>query len=473
MAFKKKLHTCTPDRPPATIETERSTTVRRREPCDPRRLERGVREVLARKVSGNRVGLWLLVGEHLRLGTWDLLCGWTGRPGEEVEPRLALQLVHEAALCVSGVRQRRCLTQKGFELLNGLPFVASDPAVHDLLDAHTMAEAQRLQLALGALRRASGQFRGRRLAIDPHRVRSYTQRQMRQRQAGPHHRPFKMAQTFFCLDADTSQPVCFTTATAARSVSQATPELLRLAAAIVQPVPGQALVLADTEHFTADLIDHVHADSPFDLLVPAPAQRHLQRRMQAVPPDQFTPHWAGYATAEIPYQPVHGRTGPVRLLIQRTAERPPEYRYNGFVATGQHDDVELLTRDYPDRWHIEEFFNAYQAMAWSRAGTMNLHIRYGQMTLALVAQGVIEPLRQRLGPPAATWDAPHLAKDLFGGLEGDLRVRGDTIVVTYYNAPHVERLREHFEHLPARLEREGIDPRVPWLYGLKVDFRFR
>jgi hypothetical protein len=55
---------------------------------------------------------------------------------------VALQLVHEAALCVSGVRQQRTLSQKGFEWLNGLPFVVSDMAVHQLLGAHTVEEAQ-------------------------------------------------------------------------------------------------------------------------------------------------------------------------------------------------------------------------------------------------------------------------------------------------------------------------------------------
>ena len=37
-----------------------------------------MRQLLADKISGNQVGLWLLVPEHLRLGTWDLLCAWTG-----------------------------------------------------------------------------------------------------------------------------------------------------------------------------------------------------------------------------------------------------------------------------------------------------------------------------------------------------------------------------------------------------------
>lgn len=95
------------------------------------------------------------------------------------------------------------------------------------------------------------------------------------------------------------------------------------------------------------------------------------------------------------------------------------------------------------------------------------------MTLALIAQTALHQLRRRLGEPLSTWDASHMAKSLLGGLEGDVRVHDDTIVVTYYNAPNVERLREHYQGLPARLKSENIDPRIPWLYDFKLDFRFR
>ena len=66
-----------------------------------------------------------------------------------------------------------------------------------------------------------------------------------------------------------------------------------------------------------------------------------------------------------------------------------------------------------------------------------------------------------------------MAKSLFQGLDGDIRVTEDTIVVTYYNAPNVERLREHYQDLPDQLVRENVDPRIPWLYNFKLDFRFR
>jgi len=34
-------------------------------------------------------------------------------------------------------------------------------------------------------------------------------------------------------------------------------------------------------------------------------------------------------------------------------------------------------------------------------------------------------------------------------------------------------LRKYYTGLPDKLEQEGVDPRVPWLYNYKLDFRFK
>ena len=49
----------------------------------------------------------------------------------------------------------------------------------------------------------------------------------------------------------------------------------------------------------------------------------------------------------------------------------------------------------------------------------------------------------------------------------------DTILVTYYNAPNAELLHKYYADLPDKLARDHIDPCIPWLYGYKLDFRFR
>jgi hypothetical protein len=440
---------------------------------DPRSLERGVRQLLADKVCGSYLGLWLLVPEHLRLGTWDLLLGWTGQAPERVEPRLALQLVHEASLCVAGLRAVRSLPQASFGLLQGLPFLASDQAVHQLLGAHTVAQAQQLQCALGQRRRALGDYNGAVLIIDPHRFRSHSKRRMRKHRKEPTAKAAKVVQTFFAFDGDTKQPVCFTIGTPSRTVAQATPELLRQAAAILGPQPRPPLALADAEHFSLGLIQHIQRQTPFDLLVPMILQPAQLQRLREAAQEQFTRHWAGYATWRTTYSSVKEKGYTLPLWVQRFGEPPGECRYNAFLCTAERDELQALTEDYPKRWHVEEFFNAEQALGWERAGTQNLNIRYGHMSLALLAQAALWRLRLRLGEPVASWDARHLAKDVLQGLEGDVRVSADTIVVTYYNAPNAESLRGHYQGLPAKLRAEGVNPEIPWLYGYKLDFCFR
>jgi hypothetical protein len=432
--------------------------------------------MLADKVSGHLVGLWLLVAEHIRLGTWDLLCGWTGKTTECVEPRLALQLVHEAALCTTGIRSDRTLTNRGgFELANGLHFVANDVTMHELLGAHTVEQAIRLQVALGKLRQAGGDFRGKVLAIDPHRVRSYSKRYMRLHAKKAGERPLKMAQTFWLLDADTSQPVCFTSATSAQSVTEATPPLLEMGAEIFGSFDTSALIVADTEHLTNDLFTHVSEHRSFELLAPMTHTKQLREKLASIPAEQFTAQWAGFATTKQPYTMKKGRPEERTFYqyVQRTGERKEDWRYKAFLSTADSDVVDALTLEFPKRWHVEEFFNANQALGWNRAGTQNLNIRYGQMSLALVAQAAIHGLRTRIGDPIRGWDANHLSKDLFQGLDGDVRVQKDTIIVTYYNAPNGNLLRTHYEQLPDKLAAEQINPCVPWLYGFKLDFRFK
>ena len=271
------------------------------------------------------------------------------------------------------------------------------------------------------------------------------------------------------LDADTNQPIACTIGSSSITATQGTKDLMGLLTSIL---PEGALILADTEHFTIDLINEVSQSPGFDLLIPASQQPYRLKQMKEIPENEFKPHWAGYATACIPYKP-KGAKSPLFMFVQRNGEQPQHYSYNAFIATNKNERVEQLTSEFPKRWHVEEFFNLEQKMGWRRSATHNLNIRYARASFALVAQAAVHQLRKRLGSPFSQYTAEHLAQDLFGGLDGDLRVNKDTIIVTYYNAPNVETLKNHFENLPKKLQNEGVDPRIPWLYNFKLDFRFR
>lgn len=86
-------------------------------------------------------------------------------------------------------------------MANGLPYVVSDWAVHDLLDAHSVAEAETVQLMLAKLRYALGHYPGKTLAIDPHRIQSYSKRQTVRRKKDGNSPAAKQLQTFFIFCA--------------------------------------------------------------------------------------------------------------------------------------------------------------------------------------------------------------------------------------------------------------------------------
>ena len=68
------------------------------------------------------------------------------------------------------------------------------------------------------------------------------------------------------------------------------------------------LLAADVEHFTTELLDLVRRDTPFDLLVPLRYRKKLDPHYRGLAPEQFTPHWAGFATASI-HPAVSSRAG--------------------------------------------------------------------------------------------------------------------------------------------------------------------
>ncbi len=104
----------------------------------PRDNEREFRQMLSQKISATSVGLWLLVPELHRLGAWDLLKAWTGGNDTDFDPRIALQLVNESALCINRVRKKDSIGHQGFQLANGMGRLVSDEQVHELLNRHTI-----------------------------------------------------------------------------------------------------------------------------------------------------------------------------------------------------------------------------------------------------------------------------------------------------------------------------------------------
>jgi hypothetical protein len=469
MVFKKKLHQLNPN-----LNNVKTVVIQqtRREQSQARVTmqsnERYMREILANKLSGTHMGLWLLVPEYLRLGTWDLLKGTFGNSSaDDLNTRIAMQLVNESALCVNRIRVRGSLCNQGFSLVNGLSFLAADETVHDLLNQHPVQAYEDMQVTLMQIRRLQKNYYEHHiLSIHPHRIPSATQRTMPCKKKRPDEAARKMLQTFFCADALSGQPLAFTIGSSGKNCSPATLQLINM---IEQGGIKNALLVADKEHFTQEIGEHFYKHPTFDILMPAPLTKRISSCFDSL---EYKGMWAGYAIATTTFQ-FKGSPFVFRLIVQRQGEKPEKYDYKPFLTTSSKDPVALLTEVFPQRWTIEEFFNFNGDMGWNRASTFNLNIRYGKQSIALLAQAATHQLKCRLPKPYNQWTAAHTAQQVLTNMEGDVRVEDDTIIVTYYRDHERLGLRQHYQHLPQILQKEGINPKIPWLFDFKLDFRFK
>lgn len=470
-AFKKKLFKLNPQEAEKQAEIKIQQTKRKQQTIKVSQAsnERYVREQLASKVSGSHMGLWLLIPEYLRLGVWDLVKGMFNGHANRMASQLALQMINESALCVSRIRERGSLCHQGFSLVNGLSFLASDESIHDLLDSQSMQQYEEMQVNLLRLRGLQAHYqKGEQvLALDPHRILSASQRIMARKKKRPEEPSRKMMQTFFCNDVVTGQPLGFTIASTGKTCSKATLQLLQLmeSAGII----NNALILADKEHFTEEISAYFHHHNAMDMLVPAPDIKPVTDKFKDI---DFHPHWAGYALGETQYN-YHKSDLNYRLIVQREGELPQQYSYVPFLTTSQKSATELLTRHFSRRWSIEEFFNFEGDMGWNRASTFNLNIRYGKQSLALLAQAATYQLKNKLPKPYSQWTAAQLASKVLTNMEGDIRVKDDTIIVTYYRDHENLNLQDFYEGISQKLTNEGVNPKIPWLFDFKLDFRFK
>ncbi len=366
---------------------------------------------------------------------------------------------------ISTVRKKNYITNQGFELLNGLGALVSDEQVHCFLNKHTVNQAMGLQETLAVVRNNNGHYIGQTIAIDPHRIISTTQRVMPMKKKQPCKPSEKMLQTFFSLDSETGQPIACTIGSPGANTSNATLELLNM----VEKINSRAIILADKEHFTQSLISRLDQHYDFEYLVPVITSQRIKKIEKSL---HYKPLWAGYAVAETMFN-FRGRKQQYRLIMQREGETVSEYRYKTFLTLSKRPAQELASEIYKKRWSIEEFFNFEGAMGFDRASTFNLNIRYGKMSLALLAQTANYQFRQNLPEPFSRWEASHLADSIFRGIDGDIKVENDTIIVTCYNAPKQYKLKDHYQNLPHKLESDGINPKIPWLFNFKLDFRFK
>jgi Transposase DDE domain len=401
MVFKKKLYKMAPPQEQQTVERQLTKRKAEKIKVNAASNERFFRRQLAQGLNGTHLGLWLLSPFYLKLGAWDLLQSWLG--ADPIQMRMGLQMVQEAALCSNRLRPKNTLCHQGFALANGLSFLATDKQIHLLSNEITIAQSRGFQQCLAKKRLHLGHYGSATiLAFDPHRIPTYSRRIMPKKKKKPEMKTQKMLQTFFCNDALSGQPLGFTIASPGVSCTKASIELVEW----LEKIPiSSALLLADTEHYTVELLTLIKEHPRFDIIVPAPDHQRIRSLYDQL---DFQEHWPGYALATTDFRFIDSDQS-FLLIVQRTGLKQEDLHFKPFVSTSDLEAFVQVNQYFPKRWTIEEFFNFDGSMAWSRASTFNLNIRYAKQSAALLAQAACFEFKKLLPKPFKQWTAEHFA----------------------------------------------------------------
>jgi hypothetical protein len=378
-----------------------------------------------------------------------------------------MQLVNESAIGVNRLRKRGSLANQGFSTANGLSFLAADETVHNLLNSCTVEDYAAAQEKIFHLRAIQEHYSDESVyAIDPHRIISTTKRITPAKKKKPDASATKVLQSFFCVDANTGQPLLFINGSSGKKCASATIDLMEM---IKKTGLKKGLFVADKEHFTSEIAEWFVQHKEYEILMPAP---DLKKITDVYEEQEYSRIWAGYSIAESVYTFSESKIE-LRLIIQREGEVKEEYKYKSFLTNSTKEAVNLLSVNFPKRWTIEKFFNFEESHGWSRASTHNLNIKYGKQTLALLAQAATHQLKRQLPNEYSKWSAKSLAENVLTNLDGDIRVDKNKIVVTYYGDHKKLNLQNHYSDISNQLKNEGICPKIPWLLDYELEFRFK
>ncbi len=77
-----------------------------------------------------------------------------------------------------------------------------------------------------------------------------------------------------------------------------------------------------------------------------------------------------------------------------------------------------------------------------------------------------------LGPAYQHKPPDLIHRDFIDGVQGRVQLRGHRIEISIYGFEHERAAAALLVNLDAKLEKAGVDPRIPWLGNRRLRFKF-
>ena len=441
--------------------------------CKPRKvivtrhgIEHAVTALLKRGLTTTCAGGFFFIPYILQLGGHGLAAS-LGPAKQEGIPyeRIAMGIVFESIFgYTAGIRAVDSVSRADFGLLAGLPFLPSASTQYRFLQGVPVKHALDFQTALGKRLVSLGQVTpGSPVNVDGHNLKTYSRKEMKLSFLTKEDRYGKAIRTFYAQDQQSKKPLIALAAYSGTTVSQITCHL----AALTRDVLGEDfLMVADKEWYCGQLIQELHKQWGVSVLTPVKSSPKRMEEFKSVPLDKYDQTvWGNIATL---YTTMTNFDGPMRLLLKKRRDG----KYFALVTPATEMTADTAMPTYTKRWRIENFFAENAFLGVDRLPSLNLNAIQTMLSLRLFAYHVMDNFRHDLGPAHRNKTPELIHREFVDGIQGRVQLRGDVIEVNIYGFEHQNAAAAIFSNLDEKLERAGVDPRIPWLGNRRLRFTF-
>jgi hypothetical protein len=429
-------------------------------------IEHDVTALLKRGLTTTSAGGFFFLPYLLQLGAHGLASSLGPAKQEGIpKEKIAMGIVFESIFGYrAGIRAVDSVSRADFGLLAGLPFLPSVSTQYRFLQQGSVQDGLDFQTAMGKRLVALGQVTpGFAVNVDGHNLKTYSRKKMKSSFLTKEGRYGKAIRTFYSQDQESKKPLFAIAAYSGTTVSQIT----RLLADRTRDIlGGDFLMVADKEWYCGQLIQELHKQHGVSVLTPAKSTPKRLAEFNAVPLDRYNQTvWGNIATL---YTTMTNFDGPLRLLLKK--RRDGKYFALITPATAMMPENGMPT--YTKRWRIENFFAENRFLGVDHLPSLNLNAIQAMLSLRLLAFHVIDNFRHDLGPVHQNKTPELIHRQFVDAIQGRVQLQGDIINVSIFGFEYQHAAAAILTNLETKLERSGVDPRIPWLGNRRLHFSF-
>jgi len=398
--------------------------------------------------------------------------------------KISLELIYMIFFSVPRISHMDALnnsSDRGFSVLCGLSRVTHHTLLLSFIKSFTREMIETFIEGMGIQATKLGLIIGEILNIDTHTSPFYGEAEVKKTKVSSKGKVMKAVTTAFVQDQITQRMIYFTSDFKDKTI----PEMLLVLIEKVEKITGKRPkhLLFDLGFWNGTVVESLNdLDIKFTTLYKR-YQMNVENLVKIIFENkfkriEFTAQGRKYKEAwaiDTKTSCIAGYSGKELRIVILSVMHEDKLKTVTFLSSDFESTTVELIEGYARRWRIENWFAGPGSYTHLDALTSpKADISDATKSFKVLVDDLMTLLKHDVGKEYMDMDSKRFLREVLGDgrLRAYVKLDRDMVVVTFEKFDTQYLLEPLFENLNEKLEAMGVDPKVPWLNGHKIEIRF-